>query len=62
MLVRINAGHLPLTIVTCFRDLVLCYDKVEEIDYRGKKRYCTNTRIISGQILLPKENQYMSES
>ena len=37
MLLRINAGHLPLTNITCFRDLVLCCDKVEEVDYRGKK-------------------------
>ena len=54
MLFRINAGHLPLTKITCFRDLVLCYDKVEEVDYRGKKRYCINARVTSGQVLLPK--------
>ena len=67
MLLRINASHRPIAKVTfqlrlSFRDLALCYDKVEEVDYRGRKRYCITARIISGQILLPKENQYMSVS
>ena len=62
ILIRINAGRLPTNKITCFKDLIVCYDKVEKVNYRGRERYCINVRVISGQILLPKENQYMSES
>ena len=61
MLIRINAGHLPANKITYFKDLVVCYDNVEKVKYRGKEKYCINTKVISGQILLPQENQYMSE-
>ena len=62
ILIRINAGRLPIDKITYFKDLVICYDRIEEVKYRGKEKYCINARVISGQILLPHEYQYMSES
>ena len=61
-LIGINAGHLPIDKITYFKDLVICCDRVKEVKYRGKEKYCINARVISGQILLPHEYQYMSES
>ena len=62
ILIRINAGRLPIDKITYFKDLVICYDRVEEVKYRGKEKYCINARVISRQVLLPDEYQYMSES
>ena len=62
ILIRINVGRLPLYKITYFKDLVVCYKKVETVKYRGKERYCINARVISGQILLPHDYKYMSES
>ena len=62
MLTHINAGRLPTNKITYFKDLVVCYNNVEKVNYRGKEKYHINARVISGQILLPEENQYMSES
>ena len=56
MLILINAGRLPTNKITYFKDLVVCYDCVERVNYRGKECYCINARVISRQILLPKEN------
>ena len=62
MLIHINTGRLLTNKITYFKNLVVCYDNVEKVNYRGKERYCINVRVISRQILLPKEIQYMSES
>ena len=59
MLIFINATNkilLPTNKITYFKDLVVCYDCVERVNYRGKECYCINARVIGGQILLPKEN------
>ena len=56
MLIRINAGRLPANKIIYFKDLVVCYDNVEKVKYRGEKIYCINAKVISGQILLPQEN------
>ena len=62
MLLSLNAGHLPKNKVIYFKHLVVYYDNIEKVKYRGRERYHINAKIISGQILLPKESQYMSES
>ena len=31
MLIRINAGRLPISKITYFKNLIVCYDKVEEV-------------------------------
>ena len=62
MLLSLNNGHLSKNKVTYFKDLVVCCNNIEKVKYRGWERYRINAKIISGQILLPKESQYMSES
>ena len=62
ILICMNAGHLPIDKITYFKYLVIYYNRVEEVKYRGKEKYCINAIVISGQILLPHEYQYMSES
>ena len=57
-----NARRLPIDKIAYFKNLVTYYGRVEEVMYRGKEKYCINARVISGQILLPHEYQYMSES
>ena len=59
MLICINAGRVSTNKITYFKELVVCYDNVEKVNYRGKEKYHINARVISGQILLPKENQYV---
>ena len=56
MLLSLSAGHLPKKKVTYFKDLVVCYDNIGKVKYRGQERYHINAKIISGQMLLPKES------
>ena len=61
--IRIDAGHLSLEKVTYFKNLIICYKKME-ITYKNREKYALIARvIISGQILLPKKNEcYISKS
>ena len=54
----IDAGHLPLEKVTCFKNLIICYKKEEKVTYKSREKYALIAHIISGQILLPKKDQY----
>ena len=59
----IDAGHLPLEKVTYFKNLIICYKKMEKVTYKNREKYALIAHVISGQILLPKKDQcYISES
>ena len=45
---------LPLNKVVYFRDLIVIFDRIEKVTYRGKSKYCIVTNIISGDVLLQK--------
>ena len=61
--IRIDAGHLPLEKVTYFKNLIICYEKMEKVTYKNREKYALIARVIYGQILLPKKDQcYISES
>ena len=62
MLFCINAGRLPTNKIISFKNLVVCYDGFKRVNYRGKEKHHIVARIISGQVLLPEEYQYMSET
>ena len=53
--VRIDAKRLPIEKVTCFRNLIICYEKMKKVTYRNKKKFAIIARVISGEILLPKK-------
>ena len=60
--VRIDAEQLPIEKVTYFRNLIICFEKMEKVTYRNKEKYAIIARVISGEILLPKKNHcYTSE-
>ena len=61
--IRISAGHLPLEKVTYFKNLIICYEKMEKVTCKIREKYALIARVIYGQILLPKKDQcYISES
>ena len=52
-LIRITCKQrLPLNKVVYFRDLIVIFDRIEKVTYRGKKKYCIVSNIISGDVLL----------
>ena len=54
-LIRVTCEQrLPLNKVIYFKDLIVIFDRVEEITYRGKKKYCIVCNMISGNVLLQK--------
>ena len=60
--VRIDAVRLPIEKVTYFRNLIICYEKMEKVTYRNREKYAIIARVISGEILLPKKKHcYTSE-
>ena len=62
MLFHINTGRLPTNKIISFKNLVVCYDGIEWANYRGKEKHHIVAKIINGQVLLPEEYQYMSET
>ena len=54
-LIRIDPKQrLPLNKVVYLRDLIVVFDRIEKVTYRGKSKYCIVTNIISGDVLLQK--------
>ena len=56
--VRIDAERLPIEKVTYFRNLIICYEKMEKDlykIYKNREKYAIIARVISGEILLPKK-------
>ena len=52
-LMRLNCTQkLPQNRVTYFRNLIVCFEKVEKLVHRRKERYCLVARIIYGEVLL----------
>ena len=55
--------RLPINKITYFRNLIVCYEKMEKVTYRDKKKYCLVARVIDGEALLAKKDQcYNSDS
>ena len=55
--------RLPINKITYFRNLIVCFEKMEKVTYRNKEKYCLAARVIDGEVLLPKKNQcYNSDS
>ena len=54
-LIRIMCKQrLPLNKVVYFKDLIVIFDHIEKVTYRGKKKYCIVCNMISGDVLLQK--------
>ena len=54
-LIRVTCKQrLPLNKIVYFRDLVVVFDRIEKVTYRGKTKYCIVTNMISGDVLLQK--------
>ena len=52
-LIRITCKQrLPLNKVVYFRDLIVIFDRIEKVTYRGKRKYCIVSNMISGDVLL----------
>ena len=52
-LIRITCKQrLPLNKVVYFRDLIVIFDRIEKVTYRGKTKYCIVSNMISGDVLL----------
>ena len=45
---------LPQNKVIYFRNLLVCFEKIEKVLHRGKKKHCLIARIIYGEVLLEK--------
>ena len=54
-LFRINCQQdIPLNKVVYFKDLIVIFDRVDKVNYRGKIKYCIVCNIIEGDVLLQK--------
>ena len=52
-LIRIDPKQrLPLNKVVYLRDLIVVFDRIKKVTYRGKSKYCIVSNIISGDVLL----------
>ena len=52
-LIRLNCTQkLPRNKVTYFRNLIVCFERIEKVLHRRKEKYCFIVRIISGEVLL----------
>ena len=54
-LFRINCQqNIPLNKVVYFKDLIVVFDRVDKVNYRGKIKYCIVCNIVEGDVLLQK--------
>ena len=52
---RINTKQdIPLNTVVYLRDLIVVFDRVDKVNYKGKIKYCIVCNIVQGDILLQK--------
>ena len=52
-LIRLNSSQkLPINKVIYFRNLLVCFEKIEKLVHRKKERHCLVARIIYGEVLL----------
>ena len=47
--------------ITYFRNLIVCFERIEKVHHRNKDKYCLIVRTLDGEVLLPK-NCYNSDS
>ena len=57
--VHIDAEQLPREKVTYFRNLIICYEKMEKVTYKNKEQYAIIAHVTSGEILLPKKKSLL---
>ena len=59
-LFRINCQQdIPLNKVVYFKDLIVVFDRVDKVNYRGKIKYCIVCNIVEGDILLQKQITFL---
>ena len=52
---RLNTKQdIPLNTVVYLRDLIVVFDRVDKVNYKGKVKYCIVCNIVQGDILLQK--------
>ena len=52
---RLNCKQdIPLNKVVYLRDLIVVFDRVDKVNYKGKIKYCIVSNIVKGDILLQK--------
>ena len=49
------AQRLPQNKVIYFRNLLVCFERIEKLLHRGKEKHCLIARIIYGEVLLPND-------
>ena len=47
--------RIPRNKLIYFRNLLVCFEKIEKFRHRGKERHCLIARIIYGEVLLPND-------
>ena len=54
ILIRVNSNQrLSINKMTYFDDLVIHFDRVSDIDYKGKIRFVVDAYVCSSKIMLP---------
>ena len=56
-----GAQRLQKNKITYFRNLIVCFERIEKVHHRNKDKYCLIVCILDGEVLLPK-NCYHSDS
>ena len=52
---RLNCKQdIPLNKVVYLRDLIVVFDRIDKVNYKGKIKYCIVCNIVQGDILLQK--------
>ena len=52
---RLNCKQdIPLNKVVYLRDLIVVFDRVDEVNHKGKTKYCIVSNVVQGDILLQK--------
>ena len=60
--VRIDAERLPIEKVTYFRNLIICYEKIEKVTYRNREKYAIIARVMQKKFYYQrKKHCYTSE-
>ena len=51
--IQIDGRRLPLGEITYFKDIIVLFDSLSEVDCHDYNKYFVNARICSGKVLLP---------
>ena len=52
-LLAIKAGRLLLYKITYFKDVIVLFDGMREVNCKALKKYCIEVKVCKGKILLP---------